>query len=154
MDAAVEPPSPPTPPPLLVQALQDVLLPRSLSEGLSFSRLENLVLTEEAIQISDQSYSFVTSQAVGTDSNAITVAPVDLFDDAAAGFVLIIGVSSLFYVVNASLLEQGLPLLGINIPITSAQALVNLPGYFIGGGYTQSGSGPRRGLGEEPAVPS
>jgi hypothetical protein len=45
---------------------------------------------------------------------------------------------------------QYTPLLGIDIPITSAQALVNLPGYFTGGGYSQQDS-PRRGLGEEPS---
>lgn len=84
-----------------------------------------------------------------SDANGIVVVPQSTYWDAAAGSVLVVGISAVFLADNSSLVD--IPRLGIDIPLSTVAAQSNLPGTLIGGGYMASGPGgprlnPRRGL--------
>ena len=86
-----------------------------------------------------------------SDANGTVVVPQSTYWDAAAGSILVVGVSAVFLADNSSLVDKGIPRLGIDIPLSTVEAQVNLPGKLIGGGYAASGPGgprlnPRRGL--------
>jgi hypothetical protein len=116
--------------------------------ALTFAEFGSFYLTEEAIGLKDYAIAVVKGESA---QNGTVVVPASVWYNAAAGSTLIVGVSAVFLLDNSSLVDNGVPRLGVDIPLSTAQALSNLPGMLIGGGYQAAGMpgprlNPRRGL--------
>ncbi len=135
-----------------LQRLMRSLMPPNVVHALAFEKYQSFYVREEAIALSNQAIAL--AEVLDEENFTATVVPGTAWTDAAAGDVIIIGVSALFNIENASLVDGGVVSLGNDIPISSIQGQSNIPGRWIGGGYAATGYGlrvnPRRGL-RDPA---
>jgi len=123
----------------------DTLLPGT-GDLLIFMKAQAAFVREEAIALSDQIAAYI--EAYDEMNDTVISVPGSYWVDTAVGKVIIIGISATFQVSNASLVD--VPTVGVVIPSSTVLAQPNIPGRFIGGGYTSFGGTtvmqPRRGL--------
>lgn len=140
----------------LATILSSVGLPPENAQALIFAAFEAFYLREELIALRDYGISVNQAKRSDNSSDGLVIVPGSSWNDAAAGSVLIMGVSATMLIDNASLVTDTLVRLGIDIPLSTAQGQSNIPGSIIGGGYWASGVpgvrlNPRRGLIEKPS---
>ena len=132
-----------TPPAL--RRIIDTLLPAGSAEALIYIKAQSAFVREESVALSDQTASLL--EAYDELNNTVVAVPGSYWEDAAAGKVIIIGVSATFQVGNAALVVGGIPAVGRDIPVSTIMGMPNIPGNFIAGGRRVNG--PRRRLQEE-----
>ncbi len=89
-------------------------------QQLVFAKLQSAYVITETITITDNSVSLVTVDDPSAD--LVTVVPGEFWSDAAAGGVLQIGVSGLFYINTAENLANGTrPQVGTQIPVANIE---------------------------------
>ena len=132
-----------TPPAL--RRIIDTLLPAGSAEALIYIKAQSAFVREESVALADQTASLL--EAYDELNNTVVAVPGSYWEDAAAGKVIIIGVSATFQVGNATLVVGGIPAVGRDIPVSTIMGMPNIPGNFIAGGRRVNG--PRRRLLEE-----
>ena len=110
--------------PLLAVLLRAAGVPALATSALAFSKLQSALVTVEAIALVDTAASLVES--FSTDTRTLTVVPGSLFVDAAAGKVVIVSLTALFDVQNATLLGGATPRIGVDIPLAVAAGKNNM----------------------------
>lgn len=133
-----------TPPAL--RRIIDTLLPAGAAEALIYIKAQSAFVREESIALADQTASLL--EAYDEVNNTVVAVPGSYWDDAAAGKVIIVGVSATFQVGTASLVVGGIPAIGRDIPVSTIMGMPNIPGNFISGGRRVN-NGPRRRLQEQ-----
>jgi hypothetical protein len=136
-----------TPPAL--RRIIDTLLPAGAAEALVYIKAQSAFVREESVALADQTASLL--EAYDELNSTVVAVPGSYWEDAAAGKVIIIGVSATFQVGNAALVVGGIPAVGRDIPVSTIMGMPNIPGNFIAGGRRVNG--PRRRLDERPRYP-